>query len=298
LFVYTPAQWCLFFLIYSFLGWCIESGFVSLHERRFVNRGFLRGPVIPIYGTGAVAILFATLPVRRSLAAAFLLGTLAATVLEYVTGAAMEALFQVRYWDYTHKPCNLRGYICLERSLDWGLLTLVLLRLHDVLARPVLALPQTAARVLAACLGAFFLADAAVSTRAALDLRALLAQLDEYARRAREDAARLQKRAEVYTAFKLDGHLQKLPSGLEQFAKRIESFERGAARLEPDEALRALRAELGEWKARRDEIRKRLAARMTWDKRALLRGNPGARSRRYGAGMELLRVHLKERKEK
>jgi len=73
--------------------------------------------MLPIYGTGAVIILLATIPVRDSLWLVFLLGMLAATALEYVTGAAMEALFKVRYWDYSKQPFNLNGYICLTSSL-------------------------------------------------------------------------------------------------------------------------------------------------------------------------------------
>ena len=78
--------------------------------------------MLPIYGTGAVIILLATIPVRDSLWLVFLLGMLAATALEYVTGAAMEALFIVRYWDYSKQPFNLNGYFCLTSSLAWGFL--------------------------------------------------------------------------------------------------------------------------------------------------------------------------------
>ena len=85
LYSYTLSQWVLFFLFYCFVGWCIESTFVSCRKRQLVNRGFLNGPVIPIYGSGAIVILFATLPVRHHPAAVFLLGMLSATVLEYVT---------------------------------------------------------------------------------------------------------------------------------------------------------------------------------------------------------------------
>ena len=86
---YTVWQWLLFFYIYCFFGWCIETTFVSCRKRQFVNRGFLTGPVIPIYGSGAVAILWATLPVRESWIGVFLLGMAAATLLEYVTGAVI-----------------------------------------------------------------------------------------------------------------------------------------------------------------------------------------------------------------
>ena len=106
-----------------------ESCYVSAKRRQWVNRGFLHGPMLPIYGTGAVIILLATIPVRDSLWLVFLLGMLAATALEYVTGAAMEALFKVRYWDYSKQPFNLNGYICLRFSIAWGLACLFVVKL-------------------------------------------------------------------------------------------------------------------------------------------------------------------------
>ena len=129
MYVYTLGQWLLFFFLYCFLGWVWESCYVSARQRRWVNRGFLHGPLLPIYGFGAVIILWATLPVRGSLPLIFLLGMLAATALEYVTGAAMEALFKVRYWDYSgtalqperpHLPHLLSGLGGLLRPAGKG----------------------------------------------------------------------------------------------------------------------------------------------------------------------------------
>ena len=114
--LYTTGQWVLLFFFYCFCGWVWESCYVSIRQRRWVNRGFLHGPVLPIYGSGAIIILFVTLPVRQDLRLVFLLGTAAATALEYVTGAVMERLFQMRYWDYSSQPFNLHGYICLTSS--------------------------------------------------------------------------------------------------------------------------------------------------------------------------------------
>ena len=173
MYVYSLGQWLLFFFLYCFLGWVWESCYVSAKRRQWVNRGFLHGPMLPIYGTGAVIILLATIPVRDSLWLVFLLGMLAATALEYVTGAAMEALFKVRYWDYSKQPFNLNGYICLTSSLAWGAFSILLVRfLHP----PV---------------------DAVRSFQAAMDLREVLTRLTEE----NEDLRRLAKRVEVISAF-------------------------------------------------------------------------------------------------
>ena len=120
--IYTAGQWVLLFFFYCFCGWIWESCYVSLCQRHWVNRGFLHGPLLPIYGSGAVIILLATIPVEQSLVLIYLCGMVAATALEYVTGAVMERLFHVRYWDYSTQKCNLNGYICLTSSLAWGFL--------------------------------------------------------------------------------------------------------------------------------------------------------------------------------
>ena len=198
MYVYTLGQWLLFFFLYCFLGWVWESCYVSARQRRWVNRGFLHGPLLPIYGFGAVIILWATLPVRQSLPLIFLLGMLAATALEYVTGAAMEALFKVRYWDYSGKPFNLNGHICLTCSLAWGAFSVLLVKvLHPPFEDLVLRLPAFLADALACVLTVYFTADTVRSFQAAMDLREVLTRLTEE----NEDLRRLAKRAEVISAF-------------------------------------------------------------------------------------------------
>lgn len=198
MYVYTLGQWLLFFFLYCFLGWVWESCYVSARQRRWVNRGFLHGPLLPIYGFGAVIILWATLPVRGSLALIFLLGMLAATALEYVTGAAMEALFKVRYWDYSKQPFNLNGYICLTSSLAWGAFSILLVRfLHPPVEDLVLRLPAFLVDPLAFLLTIAVTVDAVRSFQAAMDLREVLTRLTEE----NEDLRRLAKRVEVISAF-------------------------------------------------------------------------------------------------
>jgi uncharacterized membrane protein len=115
---YTLDQWVLFFFFYCLCGWIWESCYVSARQHRWVNRGFLHGPLLPIYGSGAVIVLLATLRVQGSLPLIALLGLLAATVLEYCTGAAMERLF-----NHAHRLVIERifgGRICLFQGMFQG----------------------------------------------------------------------------------------------------------------------------------------------------------------------------------
>lgn len=156
-FGYTFAQWALFFFLYSFLGWIWESTYVSLREKRWVNRGFLNGPLLPIYGSGAVSILLFTLPVAQNPILVFLMGMAGATLLEYVTGSLLESTFHVRYWDYSMYRFNLSGYICLPASLCWGAFSLLMIRvIHPVVSGWVTMLSPAAALTAALALSAFF----------------------------------------------------------------------------------------------------------------------------------------------
>jgi uncharacterized membrane protein len=119
----------LFFAIYSFLGWVMETVFVSIKDRKLVNRGFLNGFFCPIYGFGAVLILQSSKWVLNAFENPFtalminvLLAVVLVTVLEYITGFILERIFNCKWWDYSNVALNLHGYICLKFSLLWGAL--------------------------------------------------------------------------------------------------------------------------------------------------------------------------------
>lgn len=188
---YTLLQWVLLFYLYCFFGWCFESTYVSLHEHRFVNRGFVRLPLLPIYGSGALCILLVCLPYRGSVPAVFVLGIIFPTILEYITGWAMEAMFKMRYWDYSTQKCNLHGYICLSSSLAWGgLSVLVIYVIHPPLGRLIQDLSPFVGMLIAIPITIAFAADFIVAFRTALNLRHFLEELERL--RTQLDEARVQ----------------------------------------------------------------------------------------------------------
>lgn len=123
----------LWFILYSFAGWVYESILVSCQERRLVNRGFLNGPLCPIYGTGAVAGIVVLGNVKHPLVV-FLVSMVGASILEYATSWAMERLFHARWWDYSHFRFNLNGRVCLLGAVVFGLGGVVIV---DVVQPPV-----------------------------------------------------------------------------------------------------------------------------------------------------------------
>lgn len=189
---YTTMQWILLFFAYCVLGWIWESCYVSVRQHLWVNRGFLYGPWLPIYGFGAIIILFLTLPVRDNLFLVYLFGLTGSTILEYITGAAMEKLFHMRYWDYSQHRFNVNGHICLSVSLGWGLFSIVLVTfLHPPVEKLVLLIPVWLTEPLSLVLVALFTLDTTKSVQAALDLKALLNKLTESSQTLEHISARL-----------------------------------------------------------------------------------------------------------
>ena len=173
---YSLLQWMLFFYIYCFFGWIIESTYVSVCTGNWVNRGFMRGPVIPIYGTGAVIVLFAVIPFRTSPILVFIVGTVAASILEFVTGFVMERIYKVRYWDYSDKPFNLFCYICLFNSLCWGVLSILLIYLvHSWVEKGVLFLNDMVLLSIDSGISSLFIVDLFNSSTTAVELKRMLA---------------------------------------------------------------------------------------------------------------------------
>lgn len=209
---YNIAQWFLFFVIYCFAGWIWECSYVSVRTKKLTNRGFLIGPYIPIYGSGAVIILLAALPVKNNIILVFILGMVAASLLEYFTGLAMEAVFKVKYWDYSDCLLNLKGYICLKASLMWGFFSVLLINyVHKPVERFVMNINVTAIYVIAVILAVIMGVDTVVSVKAAVDLKKILQQITEN----NEEIKRLQKRLDVFIAVAED-EKEKLRASIEE----------------------------------------------------------------------------------
>lgn len=139
MFNYEMPQMLFLFFIFCNIGWVIESTIESLYRRSFVNRGFLKGPYIPIYGFGGMTILMCCMPFESNGFVVYLVGVLSCTALEYFVGWVMETIFQKQFWDYSMLKFTYKNRISLIPSLFWGLLSLFLVY---VLFKPVDALVQ------------------------------------------------------------------------------------------------------------------------------------------------------------
>ncbi|MGN1134096.1 MAG: hypothetical protein ACI4RN_06540 [Oscillospiraceae bacterium] len=218
----------LFFYIYCFLGWCIESAIVSVSSRKFVNRGFLRGPVLPIYGSGAMLILLITYPVKVNWILVYFVGMIGTTVLEYITGWGMEKILHMRYWDYSDNRCNLDGYICLKSSLFWGLLSLFLVYvLHPPLERLLTHFSITTLIILDTVITFAFISDLVYAIRTAIDVNKILEALTKIKKDLESTKAELSlKLSESDAAIRLNQKLEKLSSDRKKLTEKLDYFKR------------------------------------------------------------------------
>ena len=160
-----------YFLIYSCIGWCLEVIYAAVTTGQLVNRGFLNGPVCPIYGFGMIIVLFALTPLQHSILLLYIGGVILPSALELVGGWALYKLYRTRWWDYSDYPFNIGGYICLEFCLLWGVGTLVVMRIvHPVIANLVAMIPPLVGLILMCVLYAVYAADVVVTAIAASSL--------------------------------------------------------------------------------------------------------------------------------
>lgn len=309
---YTAIQWVAFFLIYCFIGWCYESLYVSIRHKRWVNRGFMRGPLLPLYGSGAIVMLVVTIPFRDNLLLTYLAGCVGATALEYVTGVTMEALFKVRYWDYSTRRFNFQGHICLEATLAWGAFTIIMTRfIHTPIEAFVLGLPQAVVSVITVFVSVLAVADFSVSFKTALDIRDVLVKLEEV----RDEMERMQKRMDVIIAFAEDKRekvvhntYERLDELTEALEERFKNMKELRDKLELRGVSEDIREKAEEFKEEVEELRIRfridmeqrmqILNRRDFFRRDMILSNPTMKSRHFKNALEDIKKAARKQRKK
>ena len=300
---YTVIQWLFFFYFYCFFGWCFESTYVSIKSRKLTNRGFMRGPFLPIYGSGAIMMLVVSMPFHDNIVLTYIAGCIGATALEYVTGVTMEALFKVRYWDYSKNKFNFQGHICLGSTLAWGVLTIVMTEfVHVPVEKFVLSIPSQVLTIVTLVLTVCIVADFALSFKAAIDLRNLLVKMEQ----AKQELVHIQKRLDVIIALtnedvenrkeEFTENVVELKGSIEN---KLESLKH-AVQTRPSEYLESAKEELLELKTKYAvnlEKRNNLSTIKDFFQRDMLRSNP-LTSVKFKEALEELKQKASARKEK
>lgn len=271
------------FFLYGCIGWCVEVVYAAVKVHKLVNRGFLCGPICPIYGFGMVGLVYSVqlipLPDSGSMSAVsiFFIGMVLTTAIELVGGWVLYKLYHIRWWDYSKMKYNLGGYICPQFSLLWGLGSVLMIKVvHPLLARGSNPMPFRVMLILDIVLLIIFVVDVIVSTAAAIGLNKYLSEIDEL-------RARLRVTSDKLTTVLGTGAMT-ADTVLDE-----QKLQLALAKLEGRENAAELRAEAT---ARVAELREKLAAvdRHPLSTRRLLRAFPDMKSLNYAETLAATRT--------
>lgn len=262
----------LLFFIYSFLGWVCETIYCSVGSRHFVNRGFLNGPLCPVYGFGALIVVFAMQPFSKNIVLTFLAGMILTSALEYITGWLLEMLFHLKLWDYSARFLNINGRVCLKNSLLFGVMAVVtVFWIHPHFSSRVTAVPAEWMILITGVLIGVLIADLVLT---------------------------------VYTILKMNGRLKQIQAVAEELYAKAESL-----RAELSENTKRFGEELQKQvEERKEQVSDRLSRlkekgvdgreNPRFFERRMLRAFPHMRQTRYPEALEKLKRALGERKSK
>ena len=295
MFQYKAFQWLFIFYTYCFLGWCFESVYVSIKSKKWINRGFMRGPFLPLYGSGATMMLVVSMPFQDRIVLTYIAGCIGATVLEYITGVIMEALFKVRYWDYSNRPFNFQGQICLRSTLTWGFFTILMTKfLHWPLDKFVRSVPGQVLYYVTVVITVYIVIDFTLSFKAALDIRDILVKVQGV----KDEMVRMQRRLDVIIAFNNEDKNQKrqereltlaeLSAGLKQRFVRLKEVVRSKP-LEYGEAIREEIAELRGKFSNYTDPQDNYKEMLDFYERDMIRNNPSMVSGKFKDALEELK---------
>lgn len=301
--MYSFYEYLAFFVIYAFLGWCAEVIFNAVNTGHFVNRGFLNGPVCPIYGFGMVIVVLCLTPLQKNWLLLFLGSMVLTSALEWLTGYVLKKVFHTSWWDYSDQPFNIGGYICLRFSILWGLgCVMVMYLVHPMITRFVRWVPALAGQVIIAICLFCFACDFYVTVAGILKFNRRLKRLEEVSG-LMHDLSEDIGSGLAEGALKLAGTGEKLKESSAQWREEAEQKRtafRGTIearqeqfRLTAEQKKQALLGSIEEKKTRLAQLSQEYE-RIMQEKMPvrLLKAFPNARSERYNEALEKIREKI------
>ncbi|MCX8132204.1 MAG: putative ABC transporter permease [Clostridia bacterium] len=160
----------IYFLVYSFVGWCIEVIYVSLSEGRLVNRGFLTGPFCCVYGFGALSVIMLLRRCKHNIFLLFSCAAISTTLVEYVSAYIMEKAFNQILWNYSNEPFNIAGRVCLRNALIWGTIAVIMIyAIHPIIRYTAREISKTIKPIIIYLIIIYFISDFLLSSLMASD---------------------------------------------------------------------------------------------------------------------------------
>ena len=298
----------LYFFVYGFLGWCTEVGFAAVKEHKFVNRGFLNGPICPIYGVGVTVVIALLTPYKENLILLYISSVILVTLLEGITGWAMDKIFHNKWWDYSEQPFNIGGYVCLIFSLVWGVACVAIMDfIHPPIAKLLSLLPHTLMIVVMVILGIAMFADLYVTASAIFKFNKRLASMEKIAAELHEISDQIGE--DIYEKVLVAVEKQEVSrQTLDEAAAELKEKTQGTAaglrekaqetaagfKEKSQDVSEEMRSRIESLKARYQE----LGSKTPKVSRRLVKAFPKMESRNYKLQLEELRKKLNEKRKK
>ena len=290
----TYFQICLYFLFYSFGGWVVEVIFHAVALGKVINRGFLNGPVCPVYGFGVLSV-FALLNTIQSgghvmsEGMIFVFGFVLATLVELIAGWLLDVCFHARWWDYSDKPLNFHGYICLEFSLIWGLAIVMVVKVFQkYVENQASHTPATWDWVVMAILYAAYFADFVVTVATIRGLNKKLTRLDKVSSDMRSVSDKLSNTLATTTI----DTVQKVGEGKVQVTLAKAEL-RDATIAQKDKSIEMLRMKKAELQAQFNELSGSITNHTVFGQGRIIKAFPEMKHRDYFELIQELKKKLK-----
>lgn len=204
----------IYFIIYSFLGWGMESIFRSICEKKVINTGFLKGPFCPIYGIGATIMFLFLEGFENRPILLFFIAIILLTIWEYIVGVFLEKVFHTKYWDYSDHKINFQGRICLTNSFFWGILGVLFVKyIHPFIQGTISKIDTGLLNYIMAILFTIFIVDTIISVIHVKSIKATLENIEKINKEIKEklkEMKALRKAKEETTAENIQQMVEKL----------------------------------------------------------------------------------------
>lgn len=282
----------LYFFVYGFLGWCTEVAFAACKERKFVNRGFLNGPICPIYGIGVGIVVQFLTPYKENLVLLYIASVVMVTALEWVTGFILEKIFHNKWWDYSKMPLNLNGYVCLLFSLIWGVACVLIVDfIHPLIHKVLSWIPFPVGMTLIVVLSIVMFVDLYVTASTILKMNKHLEKMKEIAadlHRISDELGESIYQEVVEVLERKDGWKLKVQEASGDFKDKIQGASGGVK-----DKIQGVSDEAMEKIADLKKKYKEIGGKGTQVSRRLLKAFPRIESERYREAMEDLKKFLR-----
>ena len=278
----TYFQICLYFLIYSFGGWVVEVIFHAVALGKVINRGFLNGPVCPVYGFGVLSVFALLNTIQGS-------GRQMSDGMIFVFGIVLDVCFHARWWDYSDNPFNFHGYICLEFSLIWGLAIVMVVKVFQKYVEAhALHTPATWEWIVIAVLYAVYLTDFIVTVAVIQGLNKKLTRLDKV----RSDLRIVSDKLSDTLATTTIGTAQKVGEGKVQATLAAAEL-RDATAAQREKSIEMLRIKRAELQAQFEELSSSITNHTVVGQGRIIKAFPKMQHRDYSELIQELKKRLK-----